>query len=65
MTAQPQRTVLELIRSAAARGAAAHQERSYLLPEDLLDDPIEWSLGEASAEGTQRSGTLSKVFSLH
>lgn len=66
MTTQPQRTVLELIRNAAARGAAARpHERCCLALEDLLDDPIEWSLCETSAEGTQRGGGPGKVFSLH
>lgn len=66
MTAQPQRTVIELIRRAVARGGATSpQERSHLLLEDLLDDPIEWSLVESTSEGTQRAASGNKVFSRH
>lgn len=66
MTTQPQRTVLELIRRAAVRGGAAGApERPYLLLEDLLDDPIEWSLCEASPGASQQTALPSKVFSLH
>lgn len=66
MTTQPHRTILELIRGAVARGAAAGtQDRAYLVLEDLLDDPIEWSLCDSTCEGTQRLTTAGKVFSLH
>lgn len=66
MTAQPQRTVIELIRRSVARGAAAAaEERSHLLPEDLLDDPIEWSLAEYTSQVMERTVPGNKVFSLH
>lgn len=52
MTSQPHRSdyVLELIYN-ASRGRLV-QDRSYLLPEDLLDSPIELTLAETPAAAT-------------
>jgi|GEM_PF-5913045 len=63
MNTQPALPILELIRSAVARGAAQRlEERPYLLLEDLVDDPIEWSLGE---DGLHADGRASQRFSVH
>jgi hypothetical protein len=53
MTGESHSNIIELIRAAVARGQAQRaQDRSYLLLEDLVDDPIEWSLRDiAQAAG--------------
>ncbi len=57
MTSQPQRTVLQLIQKAIARGERQReQERTFLLLEDLVDDPIEWSLSEEAELGQAYGG---------
>ena len=63
MTTQPALPILELIRSAVARGAAqCLDERPYLLLEDLVDAPIEWSLGDQVHAAV---GAGDHPFSLH
>lgn len=65
MTSPSQRTVLELILGAGTRRLPAGQDRPFLLLEDLVDDPIEWTLCECSAQSTQQRSGSNKVFSLH
>jgi hypothetical protein len=53
---------LETVQSSTV--SAAKQERPYLLLEDLLDDPIEWSLCDVNPAG-QATANRESAIRLH
>jgi hypothetical protein len=54
---------LETVQSSTA--AAAKQDRPYLLLEDLLDDPFEWTLCDVNAPASATAGRAGAAVNIH